>query len=66
MRGENIPLITPFKKLKEKQKKTKTTEGENIPQWGNPPYNPPKGKKQRNKRLIKNYSIPQYITTLSF
>jgi len=23
MRGENIPLITPFKKLKEKQKKNK-------------------------------------------
>jgi len=26
MRGENIPLITPFKKLKEKQKKTEITE----------------------------------------
>ena len=48
MRGEKTPFITP-----QKAKKLKTTEGENIPQWGKPLYNPPK--RQKNKET-KNKS----------
>jgi len=53
MRGENIPLITPFKKLKEKQKllrDKKSLKGEHpfiIPQ-----KTKNKETKNKNKRLL--------------
>jgi len=47
-----LPPYNP-QKIKEKDKKlkkTKTTEGENIPQWGKLPHNPQKAK-EKNKDL---------------
>jgi len=59
-------------KIKEedkKLKKTKTTEEERHSSVGVPIYNPPKKSKERRKDIKdhrRNYSIPQYIATLSF